>query len=425
MWVSAAKTWNAVRWVVILPATAALGWIAGLIIVNASADATAPVSARQALQWDPYHPAALVRLAEERVQSAKSKADLSVAESLAQRALWVDPLQEPALRPLAEVAAARGDKSRIAALMRLAGARTQRDPFVQAWLANDRVGAGDYGGALQHIDAILRTQPQLGDGVMPALVRLAGNPAVTEPLARALANRPPWRTRFMTEFCAHSTAMAPVANLYAALAAGPSPPTDAEQGAYITRFINDGLYEQAYLAWLKTLPPARRNNVKYLYDGNFEYPTRGLIFEWMIIPTPGAEVRITPGQNKIATNVLKVAFSGARISFTNNVRELMLLAPGHYRLTGKYESVALRNSRGLWWRVYCAEHQETSLGASKLVTGAAIWRDFGMDFDVPAKGCRAQWMGLELPARIAAESQISGQISYAALAVSRRDGASQ
>jgi hypothetical protein len=40
------------------------------------------------------------------------------------------------------------------------------------------------------------------------------------------------------------------------------------------------------------------------------------------------------------------------------------------------------------------------------------WTDFTVKFQVPATDCGAQWVQLELPARIEPEQRIEGQVWY-------------
>jgi hypothetical protein len=46
------------------------------------------------------------------------------------------------------------------------------------------------------------------------------------------------------------------------------------------------------------------------------------------------------------------------------------------------------------------------------------WTDFTVKFKVPAADCEAQWLQLELPARIGAERRIEGQVWYRDLQIS-------
>src|SRR5260370_3307182 len=90
----------------------------------------------------------------------------------------------------------------------------------------------------------------------------------------------------------------------------------------------------------------------------------------------------------------------------------MLLRAGDYKCTGGVKSEDLRTSRGLWWRIFCADKPVDTLAHTELVSGTAPWTDFTVTFQVPAADCRAQWLQLELPARIESEKKIEGEVWY-------------
>jgi hypothetical protein len=52
------------------------------------------------------------------------------------------------------------------------------------------------------------------------------------------------------------------------------------------------------------------------------------------------------------------------------------------------------------------------------------WTDFTVKFQVPATDCVAQWLQLELPARIDAEQRIEGQVWYQDLGITPTPAAS-
>ena len=48
------------------------------------------------------------------------------------------------------------------------------------------------------------------------------------------------------------------------------------------------------------------------------------------------------------------------------------------------------------------------LGASEPLKGTTNWRTFDADFEVPADACPAQWLRLELDARVELEKDVNG-----------------
>jgi tetratricopeptide (TPR) repeat protein len=372
----------------------------------------------RALNWDSRDAIALLELAQRDISTlapgkTPPQADLAQARGLAEQALRLDPLAPRALTDLGRIAEGQGDAPRAAALMELAGKRALRDALAQGWLVNHALSRGDFATALHHLDAILRTQPGALDQTLPLLVAFISYPGAATPLVHLLETDPPWRAWFLDAAASLLADRAALGRFYAELGAGPHPPSQQELQPYFDRLIKDGLFKEAYAAWVETLPPGRRADPGLLYNGAFQYPLSGAEFDWKVVQSLGADVEIAGGAED---RTLRVEFSGARVDF-HNVSHLLALQPGTYRLSGEVEAEALHTERGLWWRVFCASRPDLSLGSSELVSDSTPWRTFTLSFAVPAEGCQAQVLQLELPARIALEGVISGVVSYRHLTI--------
>jgi tetratricopeptide (TPR) repeat protein len=376
----------------------------------------------RALSWDSHYPPALLELAQRHLPlpgqaagKAPTQADLAQARDLAERALRFDPLAPSALTILGWVAESEGDSERATALMELAGKRASRDVFAQEWLVNHALKQGNFAAALAYLDAILRTQPQALDQTLPLLAAFVSYPGAAAPLVRLVGTNPPWRAWFLIAMPSRIADRAALGRFYAELQAGPHPPSQQELQPYLDRLVNDGLFKEAYAAWVEALPPDRRADPGTLYNGAFQYPLSGSEFDWKVAQSLGADAAIVDGARGEA-RTLRVEFSGARVAF-HNVSHLLALPPGTYQLTGEVEAEALHTERGLWWRVFCLGGPDLSLGQTELVADSMPWRAFTLSFTVPADACPAQVLLLELPARVALEQAIAGVVSYRNLAI--------
>jgi len=98
---------------------------------------------------------------------------------------------------------------------------------------------------------------------------------------------------------------------------------------------------------------------------------------------------------------------------------LIMLAPGRYRFTGRVKG-ELVGPRGLKWRIACAEMRSTRLAEGPMINGRVpSWSDTAFDFTVPAQNCRAQYLSLDLDARMASESFVNGSVWFDDLKISR------
>ena len=120
-----------------------------------------------------------------------------------------------------------------------------------------------------------------------------------------------------------------------------------------------------------------------------------------------------------------------RSSWISNTGELntkasdnsIMLAPGAYRFEGEYKG-ELAGPRGLKWRVACAENPTKPFAESAMIRGSAsAWDQTKLDFTVPEQNCRAQYLSLDLDARMPSEEFITGSIWFDELRISRLSSA--
>ena len=386
----------------------ALAWLSWSLIAETAAINLAHSVPDKALQFNAREPAALDQLA--RNELVDPDGDLDAAKSWAQQALRARPMDDEAIFLLGLIAQRQHDTKGAATLMRIAGARTWRNTGTQAWLYADAFRHGDFAEALAHGDAILRVAPNFEKQLYASFALFTRTPQSMEALVSFLATDPPWRSTFLRWISDRLVAEADLDHIYAGLRNSAKPPTTKELEPYVGRLVKSDRFVDAYRIWRDTLPPDVQPSARYPYNRDFAQAVGGLPFNWQIKSVPGADIQIVAPDNgkKLA---LRIQFSGARVSFAN-VRQLMMLPAGRYSLRGRVMAEDLHTPRGLQWHVFCASDAGSSLVRTPLVSGSIPWSNFAEDFEVPTEGCQAQWLQLELPARIASESQIAGQVWY-------------
>lgn len=401
-----------------LPVLVLLCWLAWEIVSNTAADNNAVAQPEAALAWVPSHPTALARLSEQQLILETAKTDTAAITAMAQQALRGDPLKQQAFRVLAFAAEANGDRERAEVLMALAGSRSLRDLRVQAWLFNRRLLAGDVGGALAHVDAVLRVWPNTFDVFLATLVGLAGDDDRRDALVARLKMAPPWRDRFLAQLPGESADPKQLYGLYSALRAEEASLTVQEFRPYLQRLAALGEYELAYAMQVEFLPPERLAMLGHLNNGGFDHPISGLPFDWTVAYVRGARTSIVVDAE--SNRKLRVEFHNTRVPY-RHVSQLLILQPGTYQLTGIVTSLGLANDRGMQWVISCVGGAGQQLGATDRVSGTNPWRDFILPFEVPnSDDCRVQEIRLMLAARIAAEQQVAGEITYDSLHIERR-----
>ena len=206
--------------------------------------------------------------------------------------------------------------------------------------------------------------------------------------------------------------------LLLALKKGPAPPTADEIGSYISFLIEHKFYELAYYTWLQFLPSDELRSAGLLFNGNFNVPPSETPFNWVIRQGPGVTIDIVPRPDDSSRHALLVDFLYGRVEY-HSVSELVMLAPGTYQFTAQYKG-KLVGPRGLKWRFFCAGGANTPIGESAMISGlASTWKPVEFTFTVPAADCRAQYVRLDLDARMASEQLVSGSMLFGELRVSR------
>jgi hypothetical protein len=388
----------------------ALVLVAVLIVADTAGHNLVGSDPDGALLLAPWEPVALDELAQRQLSSTSE--EHKPVEDLARRALLSDPLDSRALSLLGFVAEGKGDLARAEALMSLSAARSWRNPEPHVWLLAQAIRRGNFENALAQADGLLRVYPgssptafRSSATIFPILALFALDPHGLAALEGALAANPPWRREFLSQAVVIGANDRLMTQLYQSLIRSSQPPTALEMKPYLDRLVQVGRFDEAYQVWRATSSQAAP--ARYPYNGNFEAPLDGSPFNWVFDFVSGAEVRITEVPDRESSHALRVQFSGARATL-GRVGQLLMLAPGSYRLDLAVKASSLRTERGLVWQISCAESRSV-LAETNPVTGTTPWTDLKVKFSVPSSGCNAQWLKLIIPARTASETEIEGE----------------
>jgi hypothetical protein len=385
----------------------------------------AVVAPEAALGLRPPHPTALLHVADKtlHVDAVDQVASGVAAESSEQIRAWAElallnePLNARALRILGQLATGE-DEERAAKLMQAAARRSMRESLAVYWLMQKSLEKKDYVNAISYADVLLRTRRRFAEHVMPTLAHMAENKGARGALNTLLAKNPPWRPQFFsTLLTSMSDARTPLA-LLLSIKGTPAPPSPAELHGYLQFLIGHRFYELAHYTWLQFLPPEQLKNAGLLFNGSFETVPSGMPFDWVIAPGTGVTIDLAARPDHAGQRALFMEFGYGRVEF-GRVTQLLMLAPGTYRLTGKYKG-QIAGRRGMEWRIACAGGGMAPIGNSPMVTGVApAWKEFEFSFTVPDADCGAQYLRLELAARSASEQLVSGALWYDELRISR------
>lgn len=333
-------------------------------------------------------------------------------------ALRGEPLNATALRILGQLAEASNDDTKAENLMRTAASVSLHDGTVLLWLLEKSVEAKDDQAALEYADALMRTRPEMVSLAVPLLAHLAEDRDFAGLIEPMLAANPPWRGEFLAALPQHGVDVRLPLQLLVALRNSPAPPVRTEIDRYVGFLVEHHFYDLAYYTWLQFLPADQLHEVGLLFNGTFKHTPSGDPFDWRISQGSGVTVDIVPKPDQENARALLVDFQFGRVEY-QSVSELVMLSPGRYEFKGQYKG-KLDGPRGMKWRVYCAPEASAPLGESEMINGLApIWQTATFSFTVPATGCPAQTVRLDLDSRMASEQLISGSMLFDDLQISR------
>jgi len=377
-----------VRGAAILIGAAILGWIA-----QASTISTVLGSRRleTPLSWWPAGSAGLAAAAANQLSVVpQSPASLGDAQTLAIRALERDPTNVIAARTLGLVYARRGDHAASDRLLHYAEALSRRDLATQLWFIEDRVQRNDINGALTHYDRALRTSPRARDVLLPILVQAAADPAISPPLTRLIAQRPPWWSYFLDRLIADGDSPAALTRTVLALRLDPADPAERDDlGRALRRMVDIGAFDAAR-ALDARLGRRRPAAGEFIRNGGFEENDGFGPFDWRLTNQPDlAGVR----RGQAGRVALLLISSNGRSG--NVAGQLTMMPPGRYQIGMRAGAIAGEAIARPNVRIVCANDAREVLLDGRLAPAPAGGQAVAFGFEVPAARCPAQWVYLQ------------------------------
>jgi len=398
-------------------------WLLGLLLVWRIATVSLPASfATQApsfaLTLAPGDPAALTASAQQKLETfAEARAHTAAARQaeeivvFARRAVAASPLDAEAFRILGAVS----PPARAREFMRASLLRSTHQADALFWLMRDSFAAGQYAETGRLANILLSVQPQALPAVIPFLAQMAEKPEAMGEIDRLMASRPRWRDAFLNELplAAHD-ARTPL-RVMSPLKDAPVPPKAESLARYLKFLLEHRLYAFAYDVWRSFLSGQQLEKTGLLFNGDFAWPPSGLPFDWEIARGESTAIEILPHPDGGGRGALSIVYGAGRTT-PHGASQLVRLAPGSYRLKGRYRG-ELIGRRGLRWQVSCIGAADV-LGESEMALGVAReWKDFAFEFTTPSENCPLQQVTLGLAARSPSEWLVSGSLLYADLAI--------
>jgi hypothetical protein len=279
-----------------------------------------------------------------------------------------------------------GDAVRAERLLTEARRRNPRSRYVRLILLDRYLRTGKIVDATAEMNAIGNLIPNATQVLTGELARLAQTPATASALIRALKRSPEPRDPLL-EHLAGSGADPDLILRIAREVPAPKqtpPGGPAWQAKLITSLVGRGQVDRAYQLWRTFSNPRASARKEGLFDPNFQGLPGLAPFNWYYpVTSAGAAERSATG--------LQIDYYGR--DDAELAGQLLMLAPGRYRLSFVAEGAADGESSRLSWKLECLQ-SKASLGELMLKKVTYSPRRLAGDFAVPAQGCTGQTLRL-------------------------------
>ncbi len=329
----------------------------------------------------------------------------------AMKVIIKDPLNGELYRLLGQLNELEGNQSYTYKLMAAASDISSREIIAHDFNLRLNIKSNRPVAALEYADRLFSFAPELVVHYLPAFIFFMQNDSSKNDLIRRLARNPYWRMNFMSQIIPKlaNNYNSIIISLLNSLNKTSFPVSNKELNYYISSLVSEGKYDIAYQAWLSFLAPDKVKKLALINNGDFEEEPTGLPFDWMLAGGKQARAQFNDIRGRNNSRALNVELGNGRISFPN-ISQLIVLAPGNYRIDGKYMG-ELTGKRGLFWSVYCLGGNK--IGSSDEILGRfSNWKDFHFEMNVPGVNCRAQRIFLHHGARSPSEQILSGSIYF-------------
>lgn len=364
-------------------------WNAVVIGVSGMARAGNP---EFALRISPTDSRALSNLADRLLIEPPTKDRWARANQLAQAALMNDPTNVSALRVLGFTAAQKDQLAIFAAANRL----SRRDLATQLWLIDYHVGREDAARALSHYDAALRTSASASALLFPVLSAASGDQTLAADISKLLAKRPNWALPFLFELVNTSPSPDTLLAIFKHVDGSGTNLPPALASNLMRRMVRDYRFDLLPGAYAV----AGGNDASVgtrVTNGGFSKEPDLLPFDWLF--TSDENVYSGLQQSGATPDDYRLGVQATAGNAGRAARQLLLLAPGRYRLASKAGAVPVATQASLIWQINCATKAEDKIYEMPIPPAGDVGVMSKGEFSIPSAGCPAQWLDLRATAQ--------------------------
>lgn len=239
---------------------------------------------------------------------------------------------------------------------------------------------GDTANGMREIAELSRLVPGGSVQLVPALAQFARSPGAADQLRRIFASDPQLEQPVLSSLAADPANAELILSVANRTGSGPGEAAPEWEEKLLDAMIAQGSYEKAYAIWTKIT--GNRNGAG-LFNPAFRQTNAPPPFNWSFV---SAQAGVAEPEN----GSLRILFYGR-----NNAtlaRQILLLPPGHYRLTVSV-AAASGNAGTLAWAIICLPDRKQIFNLP--LSGNGETQTLAGEFEIPTAGCGAQQIELD------------------------------
>ncbi len=375
----------------------------------------------KSLAWIPDQPGALFR-ASQLIPSEKK----DEVNELLQRALNGNPSDGRVLLSLGKILLEQNEPFLADDLVNQAIESLPNDAYTHIEASSFWLRRNKLDNAIKSWNVVLQTTPKLKSRMFPLLLSWVEDGTQKKSLNNVLNNvvssPPVWWQEFFEYAAKNASRISTLDQLYKLRRQSPIEISQNERGVYVARLQKEGLWSDAFLAWLNGLGPQGLKYMGQPYNGSFEASLSHSGFGWKFDKVNGVLVETEHTFGNQGQRALHFVFQGEDKPY-KHFYQTLFLAPARYRLAGSVRPDSLISTGGLRWKLRCLinsrEHFGESLGKSERFLGVGQWRRFSLEFEIQDTHCEAQDLRLESEVSGRGNDMMSGEIWFDSMVIER------
>ena len=344
------------------------------------------------------------------VVAAEKKLTSTNSEALALTALSQDPANGGAAALLLSIFVAEGHEAEASTVAELAGRLWPVHTYTRSRLADYWIDQGRVNKVIPELSLLMIREPGWRNSLFPILDKLTISAGKIELLEPYITDPPNWWDDFFA-YVSREFDRKVVSDLYQRRLASATEISNGESRNFVKSLLRDERWEEAFKHWQDSLGSAEAPLVSNgLFDGGFESSVINDDFGWSFRRGKDFDIATRSTYGVSGNRALALSFKKRikRIRF-QHISQRLLLKPGRYQLSYRARLDALKNPKGLVWRVRCGVLDGNLIAAGEPLFGRHHWQSRSFNFNVP-KSCLTQTLALEAVSKYPHELIFSGKL---------------